>query len=232
MENTISGTEVTPIPPQRGEAVPPSSRVASRPVPAPSSPREAAARYAEDLRWQVVPGVSLETTAGVVRCSCGDASCPLPGAHPEGPDWAGRATSSGAVVRRLWGARPDAAVLLPTGRSFDVLEVSETAGFLALARLERLGPPEAAGPVLLTPDGRMRFLVLPGAVASVAREVRAPGRSPERLDLVAMGDGGWITAPPTRHGSRGPAQWVRAPFSHSLPEAAALLPALTYASTR
>ncbi|NYV78632.1 bifunctional DNA primase/polymerase, partial [Streptomyces sp. UH6] len=143
MENTISGTEVTPIPQQRGEAgQQPSGHGPGQPGQGrrgSSSMLEAAVEYAEERQWQVFPGVALETVEGVVRCSCGDPSCPLPGAHPESPDWTNQATLSGAVARRLWDRRPDAAVLLPTGRGFDVLEVPETAGYLALARLDRLG---------------------------------------------------------------------------------------------
>jgi hypothetical protein len=167
-----------------------------------------------------------------VRCSCGDAGCPLPGAHPEGPDWADRATLSGAVARQLWGRRPEAAVLLPTGHGFDVVDVPETAGFLALARLDRLGVRDAAGPVVLSPDRRMRFLVAPGAVARVPRAVRGLGWAPEGLDLAVTGAGGWIAAPPTRYGARGPLQWVRPPAGRRLPDAAALVPALAYACTR
>ncbi|MER5476761.1 bifunctional DNA primase/polymerase [Streptomyces sp. NPDC002734] len=229
MENTISGTEVTSIPQQRGEAGPQGSDDARTPV---SSALEAAVRYAEQWQWQVFPGVSLETTAGVVRCSCGDAACPLPGAHPEGPDWATQATLSGAVARRMWSDRPDAAVLLPTGHGFDVVDVPETAGFLALARLDRLGTEGAAGPVLLSPDRRMRFLVAPGAVARVPRAVRALGWAPETLDLTVTGAGGWIPAPPTRYGARGPVQWVRTPAGRRLPDATVLVPALAYACTR
>ncbi|WP_448315413.1 bifunctional DNA primase/polymerase [Streptomyces sp. CO7] len=229
MENTISGTEVTPIPHQRGEAGLQGSDDARTPV---SSALEAAVRYAEERQWQVFPGVSLETAAGVVRCSCGDAACPLPGAHPEGPDWADRATLSGAVARRMWSRRPEAAVLLPTGHGFDVVDVPETAGFLALARLDRLGTEGAAGPVLLSPDRRMRFLVAPGAVARVPRAVRALGWTPEALDLTVTGAGGWIPAPPTRYGARGPVQWVRTPADRRLPDAAVLVPALAYACTR
>ncbi len=192
---------------------------------------EAAVEYAEERQWQVFPGVSTETVEGVVRCSCGDPSCPLPGAHPESPDWTNQATLSGAVARRLWSRRPEAAVLLPTGRGFDVLEVPETAGYLALARLDRLGAEPGAGPVLVAPDRRMRFLVLPGAQARVPRLVRGLGWAPEGLDLAVMGTGGWIAAPPTRYGARGPVQWVRPPAGR-LPDAAALVPALAYACTR
>jgi hypothetical protein len=229
VENTISGTEVTHIPQQRGEAGRQRPDVCLEQV---SSPLEAAVRYAEQWQWQVFPGVSVETVAGVVRCSCGDAACPLPGAHPEGPDWADRATVSGALARRTWGRTPEAAVLLPTGHAFDVVDVPETAGFLTLARLERLGTEGTPGPVLLTPDRRMRFLVAPGAVARVPRAVRALGWAPERLDLTVTGAGGWIAAPPTRYGSRGPVQWVRPPADRRLPDAVALVPALAYACTR
>ncbi|MFI2368332.1 bifunctional DNA primase/polymerase [Streptomyces sp. NPDC018833] len=191
-----------------------------------------AVRYAEERHWDVFPGTWLEAADGAERCSCGDAGCPLPGAHPARPDWANQATGSATAVRRLWGKHPKASILLPTGRTFDALSVPESAGFLALARLERMDLP--LGPVTCTPDRRMLFFVLPGACVKVPELIRNLGWAPSSLDLVARGEGHWVAAPPTRIGGRGAVQWARRPTSANrwLPDAEELISPLAYACGR
>ncbi|MET9441605.1 bifunctional DNA primase/polymerase [Streptomyces sp. NPDC006610] len=215
MEDTVVTIEAAQIPVQRGESL-----------------LDTAVRYAEERHWDVVPGAWLEAVDGVQRCSCGDARCDAPGAHPVRPDWASLATGSASAVRRMWQQRPDASILLPTGRTFDALSVPETAGFLALARTERLRLP--LGPVTLTPDGRMNFLVLPGASVKLPALVRALGWSVSSLDLVALGEGAYVAAPPTRMGSRGAVQWACRPTAANrwLPDVEELVPALAYACAR
>lgn len=193
---------------------------------------EYAVRYTRERLWDVFPGAWLETGGGIPRCSCGTADCGAPGAHPTRPDWAAQATGGATAVRRMWADRPHASVLLPTGRSFDAIEVSETTGCLALARMERMGL--AAGPVTGTPDGRMLFFVQPGGAAEVPDLVRGLGWSPSGVDLTARGDGDWVAAPPTRVGTRGAVLWVRRPgdAGHRLPEAGEIVPPLAYACGR
>ncbi len=160
MEETLGVTGAGTIPSQqRGQPLP-----------------DTAVRYTEDRHWDVVPGVWLETAGAVERCSCGDRGCPAPGAHPADKNWAAQATGSATVARELWAERPTAAILLPTGRGFDAIEVPETAGFLALARMERMGM--TPGPVTRAPDRRMRFLVLPGGARKAGDLVRGLGWSP------------------------------------------------------
>lgn len=159
MDETIAGTETAQIPKQRGESL-----------------QDTAVRYAEERHWDVFPGTWLEAVDGVQRCSCGEAACPLPGAHPAREDWATQATGSATVARRLWAKQPTASILLPTGRTFDAIDVPETAGFLALARMERMEL--TLGPVTCTPDRRMHFFVLPGASAKVSDLVRKLGWPP------------------------------------------------------
>lgn len=156
MEETITGTGAAQIPKQRGEQL-----------------LDTAVRYAEERHWDVFPGTWLEASEGVERCSCGDVSCALSGAHPAREDWATQSTGSATVARRLWSKQPKASILLPTGRTFDALDVPETAGFLALARMERMEL--TLGPVTLTPNRRMQFFVLPGATAKVPDLVRKSG---------------------------------------------------------
>ncbi|WP_461297297.1 bifunctional DNA primase/polymerase [Streptomyces harbinensis] len=188
-----------------------------------------AVQYADERHWDVLPGTWLEYTDGVTRCSCDLDVCDAPGAHATRPNWVGHATGSATSARRMWAKEPRASVLLPTGRTFDVLEVSEAAGCLALARMERMGT--GLGPVAATPLGRMYFFVLPGGAAKVPDLVRQQGWSPELIDLVVRGEGTYVPAPPTRIGTRGSVHWVRRPTEANrwLPDVDELTPHLAYA---
>ncbi|OPF84808.1 DNA primase [Streptomyces antioxidans] len=194
--------------------------------------RDAAVRYAEERHWDVLSGAWLEAVDGAERCSCGTADCPAPGAHPVGRDWVNQATGSAVVVHRMWARTPRASILLPTGRTFDALDVPESAGCLALARMERRQV--ELGPVTCTPGRRMLFFVLPGAAAKVPDLVRNLGWPPNAIDLTARGEGDYLVAPPTRVGVRGPAQWARRPTAANrwLPDAQELVSALAYACGR
>ncbi|GHA64695.1 bifunctional DNA primase/polymerase [Streptomyces termitum] len=208
-------TKTAQIPGQRGEQL-----------------LDGAVRYADERHWDVFPGTWLEAVEGRELCSCGTADCPLPGAHAVKPDWATLATGSGVGARRMWTKHPKASILLPTGRTFDAVEVSESAGFLALARLERMGL--SPGPVTCTPDRRMFFFVLPGAAAKVPDLIRKLGWVPSSLDLTTRGEGHYVAAPPTRVGGRGAVQWARrpTPANRWLPDAEELISALAYACGR
>ncbi|MFC5723850.1 bifunctional DNA primase/polymerase [Streptomyces gamaensis] len=195
-------------------------------------PLDAAVRYAEDRHWDVFPGTWLVADGGREVCSCGEPACPAPGAHPARPDWAHQATGSAVAARRLWGKQPWASVLLPTGRTFDALDVPELAGCLALARMERMNI--QLGPITCTPYGRMLFFVLPGGALKVGEAARKLGWHPSSLDLVPRGEGDYVVAPPTRMGSRGSVQWARHPTAANrwLPDAEELVSALAYACGR
>ncbi|MQY12983.1 hypothetical protein SRB5_31230 [Streptomyces sp. RB5] len=198
---------------------------------------DTALRYVEERHWDVIPGTWLERSdderrGGVQRCSCGALDCEAPGAHPARRDWRAAATASPTTVTRLWGKSPRASILLPTGRTFDVVDVPETAGCLALARLERTGT--ALGPIAASPDRRMLFFVLPGAAVKAAGLVRKQGYPPESVDLRVHGEGTWIAAPPTRLGTRGCVQWVRKPTVANawFPDLDDLISPLAYACGR
>ncbi|MFI0937813.1 bifunctional DNA primase/polymerase [Streptomyces sp. NPDC021020] len=196
-------------------------------------PAEAAVRYVEERQWDVLPGAWLETdSAGADRCSCSAADCPAPGAHPMRPDWVTQASGAVPAVRHMWQKQPRASVLLPTGRSFDVLEVSENAGCLALARSERINLP--LGPVLGAPGRRIMFFVLPGSGDKVPDTLRSFGCRPASLDLSVLGRGGWVVAPPTRTVPAGMVMWARrpTPANRWLPDATEALGALAYACAR
>ena len=192
----------------------------------------AAVRYAEERHWDVLSGTWLEAVDGMERCSCATSDCPAPGAHPTGRDWVNQATGSAVVARRAWAKNPQASILLPTGRTFDALDVPESAGCLALARMERRGV--ELGPVTSTPTRRMLFFVLPGTAAKIPDLLRRHGWSPFSIDLVARGEGDYVVAPPTRVGNRCPIQWARRPTAANrwLPDAEELVSALAYACGR
>ncbi|WP_393063659.1 bifunctional DNA primase/polymerase [Streptomyces sp. LN549] len=193
---------------------------------------DAAVRYAEERHWDVCPGTWLEPADGTERCSCGETGCAVPGAHPTRTDWAGRATGSAAAARRMWSQQPRASILLPTGRVFDAIDVPESAGFLALARMERMSLP--LGPVTRTPDRRMQFFVLPGAAAKADGLVRKVGWDATAIGLRGIGEGHYIAAPPTRVGGAGAVQWARGPSATNrwLPEVDELISPLAYACGR
>ncbi|MCX9192702.1 DNA primase [Carbonactinospora thermoautotrophica] len=193
----------------------------------------AAIRYAEDRHWQVAPGHHLVRRDARVLCSCGRLDCTRPGAHPLSSDWAVEATTSGVRVRQLWGAHPDASIILPAGRMFDVIDVPELAGCLALARLERQG--KQLGPVLSTPGRRLQFFVLPGMQKQLPDLVRRLGWKPERLDLRYLGKGEYVVAPPSNAGlALGATHWVRPPVEANrwLPDARELIAPIAYACAR
>jgi hypothetical protein len=197
-----------------------------------------AVRYAEDWLWEVVPGTHLVDDEGGTHCSCRAAHCTRPGAHPAHHDWQQRAGAGPSGVRHWWTLDPQAAILLPAGRSFDVLDVPETAGCLALARMERLelqlGPVLAARAEPGRRPRRLLFLAPPGTVAKLPELLRRFGFAPGRLDLTGRGEGDWIVAPPSRLGPYGFAQWARPPSTANrwLPDAVELVGSLSYACRR
>ncbi|GAA2217838.1 bifunctional DNA primase/polymerase [Streptomyces nogalater] len=180
--------------------------------------------------WDVVPGARAAGGA----CSCGRTDCAAPGAHPlefAPPVPAGATLDE---VSKAWSEFPGASVMLPVGQAFDVLEVSEPAGLLALVRLERMGLP--LGPVTATPDGRAHFFVAPGAAADLPGLLYRMGwDDPAALDLRGLGPGTHITAPPSDRGGLGPVRWLRPPALDSAtrpPAARLLLGALAYVAHR
>ncbi|GHI87156.1 DNA primase [Streptomyces xanthophaeus] len=187
----------------------------------------AVAEYTGLWGWDAVPGARAAAPAR--DCSCGDAGCTAPGAHPLAFAPTVKAGATLDEVTEAWGGYPGAAVLLPAGRSFDVIEVSEEAGRRALVRLERMGLP--LGPVIGTPDGRAQFFVAPGAAAELPQLLYRMGWDDADLDLRALGHGAYVTAPPSDRAGLGPVCWLRPPAldcAGSPPQARLLLGTLAY----
>jgi hypothetical protein len=189
------------------------------------------AEYAGACGWAVVPGARAVRGGGA--CSCGDACCANPGAHPLAFAAEIPAGAPFEAATEAWAQVPGAAVLLPVGRSFDVIDVAELSGRRALVRLERMGL--RLGPVLLTPTGRAQFFVAPGAAAELPHLLYRTGWDDAELDLRCLGPGDHVTAPPSDLGGLGPVRWLREPRPQAMtppPQARLLLGTLAYVSHR
>ncbi|MFF4763920.1 SCO3374 family protein [Streptomyces sp. NPDC001292] len=130
-----------------------------------------------------------------------------------------------------WGTVPGAPVRLVVGRRFDVLDVPAEAGRVALRHLW------PGSPVAVRGD-RMRLLVAAGSAEELPGllEWLEWGPSALDLDVVALGAGALMDAPPPpgasprplnpgRSGSQGAAVWLRPPGSGC--EVEASLPTLS-----
>ncbi|MFC3575331.1 bifunctional DNA primase/polymerase [Streptomyces yaanensis] len=189
----------------------------------------AVAEYTGLWGWDVVPGARAAAGA----CSCGRADCAVPGAHPLDFAPVVRAGATLDEATEAWAEVPGAAVMLPVGRAFDVIEVAEAAGRRALVRLERMGLP--LGPVTATPDGRAHFFVAPGSTAELPELLYRMAWDDASLDLHALGPGSHITAPPSDRGGLGPVRWLRSPSLDSAtepPAARLLIGTLAYVAHR
>ncbi|MFA1542349.1 bifunctional DNA primase/polymerase [Actinomadura sp. DLS-62] len=113
----------------------------------------AACEYA-GFGWPSFPGAHV---GGDRACSCDRIGCPDPGAHPVSAAWAHQASVDPGVIEGWWSKRPQANVILPTGRVFDVFDVPAAAGAIALDRIEREDIP--VGPVASFGDERHLFFV-------------------------------------------------------------------------
>ena len=156
-------------------------------------------------------------------CSCDRVGCPAPGAHPVSPAWQIQATVDPNVIRSWWETRPEANVILVTGRVFDVLDVPAAAGSAALGQMEAAGA--AVGPVAGRPGADA---VLRGDQGRAGRRgrmvvVRAGLRAGELpVGLRWHCRDSYVLAPPS-HADGLAARWLRAPQEHPLPDALRLL---------
>src|SRR6201995_2182324 len=125
-------------------------------------PGDMAAQYAS-MGWPVCLGAHpYRGTRAAMEpgraCSCDRVGCPAPGAHPVSPAWQMQATVDLNVIQSWWETRPEANVILVTGRGFDVLDVPAAAGSSALGQMEAAGAP--VGPAAMLGQDRMLFFVV------------------------------------------------------------------------
>ena len=172
-------------------------------------------------------------TSRPVRCTCPRGECEAPGEHPRDQAdawWTYHATTDPDVIRSWWRCWPNAPIVLPTGRSFDVISVPERAGRWSLARLERMSAP--LGPVAVTPRGRYLFFAAPGAREDLPRLLRRLGWGSRSLGIECLGDGDYVIAPPSESGVAGSMRWELSPRAYQrqpMPEAHVLLGTLAFA---
>jgi Bifunctional DNA primase/polymerase, N-terminal len=189
----------------------------------------AAARYAS-VGWPVCPGAhpyrgvrgSLEPGRA---CSCDRVGCPAPGAHPVSPAWQMQATVDLGVINDWWRTRPEANVILVTGRVFDVLDIPAAAGAAALTRMDRDGT--AVGPVATLGTDRMLFFIVTRGSPADEDEWWSCGLDCEP-ESVIQGlrwhcRDSYVLAPPSAYGAGLAARWLRPPENRPLPDALRLL---------
>lgn len=204
----------------------------------PPALRPAALEYAA-MGWPVClgahPSRGIEGTIEMGRaCSCDRVGCPAPGAHPVAPTWQMQATADKSTVGQWWEARPEANVILVTGRVFDVLDVPAVAGATALARMAAAGV--ATGPVAVAGTERMYFFVATRGAPADEDEWwscgldNSPDMSTETESLRWHCRESYVLAPPSRYGTGQDVRWVREPAGQPLPDALRLLEHLADAS--
>jgi Bifunctional DNA primase/polymerase, N-terminal len=191
--------------------------------------RAAAVDYAS-MGWPVCLGEhSYRGTRGSIEpgraCSCDRVGCPAPGAHPVSPAWQMQATVDTSVIESWWETRPEANVILVTGRVFDVLDVPAAAGSAVLARMEQAGPPP--GPVACLGQDRMLFFVMTKGSPADEDEWWSSGLDSEP-ESVTPGlrwhcRDSYVLAPPSTCPGGVAARWLRLPREHPLPDALRLL---------
>ncbi len=194
----------------------------------------AAAGYAA-MGWPVCAGAHPpgrpQRGAGASRaCSCDRLGCPAPGAHPMSPAWQVEASADPAAVWTWWLARPEANIILPTGRVFDVLDVPGPAAAIALRLMAESGV--RPGPVAVSAGDRALFFVRTrGAPADESEWWSChldcePETVTQVISLRWHCRNSYVLAPPSRCGGAAAAHWLRGPAEHPLPDGLLLLEVL------
>jgi Bifunctional DNA primase/polymerase, N-terminal len=136
-------------------------------------------------------------------CSCRDPGCGQVGKHPLGslvPHGVKDATCNRARILAWWTRHPQANIGLATGHQFDVLDVDGPIGAQAIQELAAAHGLESFGPLVRTGGGGWHFYLAPTGLGNV----RPAGLA--HVDW--RGRGGYVVAPPSRHASGHPYQWV------------------------
>jgi hypothetical protein len=184
------------------------------------------------MGWPVCPGAhpsrGLDGMPEPGRaCSCDRVGCPAPGGHPVSPTWQMQATVDRETIRQWWEARPEANVILVTGRAFDVLDVPAPAGATALASMTAAGV--ETGPVAASGDERTLFFVATRGAPADEDEWWSCGLDSSPDTSAQTGALRWhcrdsyVLAPPSRYGIGQDVRWVREPAGQPLPDALRLL---------
>jgi hypothetical protein len=138
-----------------------------------------------------------------VGCSCRDPGCGQPAKHPLGPlvpHGVKDATTNRARILAWWSCHPQANIGLATGHRFDVLDVDGPAGEAAIRALAAEHSLHSSGPLVRTGGGGWHYYLAPTGLGNA----RPAGLA--HVDW--RGRGGYVVAPPSRHASGYPYQWV------------------------
>jgi Bifunctional DNA primase/polymerase, N-terminal len=144
----------------------------------------------------------LPSRAVRTGCSCRDPGCGQVGKHPLGslvPHGVKDATTNRARVLAWWTSHPLANIGLACGHRFDVLDVDGPIGNRAIETFAGDHHLTSSGPLVRTGGGWHYYLAPTGL-----GNVRPAGL--EHVDW--RGRGGYVVAPPSRHGSGHPYQWA------------------------
>ncbi|SEG74451.1 Bifunctional DNA primase/polymerase, N-terminal [Nonomuraea solani] len=172
------------------------------------------------LGWPVVPG-ARPLRQGSRSCSCDRLGCPDPGAHPLSPAWAMQATTDPALLTRWWQVEPEANVILPTGRVFDVFDVPLAAGLSALTRIDNADA--HPGPVAANGD-RVLFYVATRGNPEDEDEWWScqldcdPATIDDTPGLRWHCRDSYVLAPPSTLPTGQPVSWLRPPDGRPLPD--------------
>jgi hypothetical protein len=138
-----------------------------------------------------------------IGCSCRDPGCGQVGKHPLGslvPHGLKEATTNRARVLAWWARHPQANIGLACGHRFDVLDVDGPTGTQAIRTFAGDHDLQSSGPLVRTGGGGWHFYLAPTGLGNV---------HPHGLERVDWrGRGGYVVAPPSRHHSGHPYQWV------------------------
>jgi hypothetical protein len=136
-------------------------------------------------------------------CSCGDRACPQFAKHPIGalvPHGVNDATTNRARILAWWTSHPQANLGLATGHLFDVLDIDGPEGEAAIRALAAEYGLVSSGPLVRTGGGGWHYYLAPTGLGNAR---------PSGLEHVDWrGRGGYVVAPPSRHASGHPYQWV------------------------
>jgi hypothetical protein len=142
-----------------------------------------------------------------------------------------QATVDSATIEEWWETRPEANVILVTGRVFDVLDVPAVVGASALARMA--AAEVETGPVAVQGAERMHFYVATRGAPADEDEWWSCGLD-SSPDMFTQTEAlrwhcrdSYVLAPPSRYGTGQDVRWVREPAglsgAHQLPDALRLL---------
>ncbi|MFI6506185.1 bifunctional DNA primase/polymerase [Streptosporangium sp. NPDC050855] len=160
-------------------------------------------------------------TGGSRSCSCDRVGCPDPGAHPLSQTWQMEASTDPALLSGWWRHDPEANVVLPTGRVFDVFDVPLAAGRTTLATMDSVGV--VPGPVAVNGDRALFYVATRNASEdedewwSCALDV-GPSVIDEMPGLRWHCRDSYVLAPPSLLPTGLTGSWLRPPDNRPLPD--------------